>query len=163
MFCLFVCVWRLSNSVILKCLNVVMQRTLPWGTFSSLRLQSPTESDDGPIMWVRPGEQMIPMADMPKSPFKRKRWAFILKLQSVIQEFNHNYVGGITCLTFYDHLMFRSTNEIKNLQYLPRTSEPREMLFEDRTRAHADHIGQGFERQTTAAVGVLKAVRCGEE
>jgi hypothetical protein len=36
------------------------------------------------------------------------------------------------------------------------------MLFDDRTRAHADHIGQGFERQTTAAVGVLKAVRCGE-
>ncbi|XP_074920601.1 lysine-specific demethylase RSBN1L isoform X2 [Chelonoidis abingdonii] len=55
-----------------------------------------------------------------------------------------------------------TTNEIKNLQYLPRTSEPREMLFEDRTRAHADHIGQGFERQTTAAVGVLKAVHCGE-
>ncbi|XP_069018324.1 lysine-specific demethylase RSBN1L-like [Embiotoca jacksoni] len=106
-----------------------LERTLPWGTFSSLRLQSPTDSDDGPIMWVRPGEQMIPMADMPKSPFKRKR----------------------------------STNEIKNLQYLPRASEPREMLFEDRTRAHADHIGQGFERQTTAAVGVLKAVRCGED
>ncbi|KAL4612702.1 round spermatid basic protein 1-like protein-like [Arapaima gigas] len=105
-----------------------LKRTLPWGTFSSLKLQSPTESDDGPIMWVRPGEQMIPVADMPKSPFKRKR----------------------------------TTNEIKNLQYLPRTSEPREMLFEDRTRAHADHIGQGFERQTTAAVGVLKAVQCGE-
>lgn len=53
-----------------------------------------------------------------------------------------------------------STNEVKNLlQSLPRTSEPREMLFEDRTRAHADHIGQGFERRTTAAVGVLKAVR----
>uniref|UniRef100_A0A8C6TSJ1 Round spermatid basic protein 1 like n=1 Tax=Neogobius melanostomus TaxID=47308 RepID=A0A8C6TSJ1_9GOBI len=106
-----------------------LQRTLPWGTFSSLRLHSPMDSDDGPIMWVRPGEQMIPMADMPKSPFKRKR----------------------------------STNEIKNLQYLPRASEPREMLFEDRTRAHADHIGQGFDRQTTAAVGVLKAVRCGED
>lgn len=52
---------------------------------------------------------------------------------------------------------------MKNLlQSLPRTSEPREMLFEDRTRAHADHIGQGFERQTTAAVGVLKAV-CSSE
>lgn len=62
-------------------------------------------------------------------------------------------------LLFLNH---RTTNEIKNLQYLPRTSEPREMLFEDRTRAHADHIGQGFERQTTAAVGVLKAVHCGE-
>lgn len=51
-----------------------LQRTLPWGTFSSLRLMNPTESDDGPIMWVRPGEQMIPVADIPKSPFKRKRW-----------------------------------------------------------------------------------------
>nr|XP_015813986.2 lysine-specific demethylase RSBN1L [Nothobranchius furzeri] len=106
-----------------------LKQTLPWGTISSLRDMSPTESDDGPIMWVRPGEQMIPVADIPKSPFKRKR----------------------------------STNEVKNLlQSLPRTSEPREILFEDRTRAHADHIGQGFERQTTAAVGVLKAV-CSEE
>ncbi|KAM6895683.1 uncharacterized protein FYW49_019553 [Xenentodon cancila] len=102
-----------------------LKMTLPWGTISSLGHISPTESDDGPIMWVRPGEQMIPVADVPKSPFKRKR----------------------------------STNEVKNLlQSLPRTSEPREMLFEDRTRAHADHIGQGFERETTAAVGVLKAV-----
>ncbi|XP_068611657.1 lysine-specific demethylase RSBN1L-like [Brachionichthys hirsutus] len=106
-----------------------LKRTLPWGTLSSLRLMNPTESDDGPIMWVRPGEQMIPVADIPKSPFKRRR----------------------------------STNEVRNLlQSLPRTSEPRELLFEDRTRAHADHIGQGFERETTAAVGVLKAVRSGE-
>lgn len=111
----------LEESPFLKC-------TLPWGTVSSLMLKSRKDSDDGPIMWVRPGEQMIPVADMPKSPFKRKR----------------------------------TTNEIKNLQYLPRASEPREMLFEDRTRAHADHVGQGFERQTTAAVGVLKAVHCGE-
>ncbi|XP_029470904.1 round spermatid basic protein 1-like protein isoform X2 [Rhinatrema bivittatum] len=108
--------------------NFHAQCTLPWGTVSSLKLKSRKDSDDGPIMWVRPGEQMIPVADMPKSPFKRKR----------------------------------TTNEIKNLQYLPRASEPREMLFEDRTRAHADHIGQGFERQTTAAVGVLKAVHCGQ-
>nr|XP_033814829.1 lysine-specific demethylase RSBN1L isoform X2 [Geotrypetes seraphini] len=111
----------LEDSPFLRC-------TLPWGTLSSLKLKNRKDSDDGPIMWVRPGEQMIPVADMPKSPFKRKR----------------------------------TTNEIKNLQYLPRASEPREMLFEDRTRAHADHIGQGFERQTTAAVGVLKAVHCGQ-
>ncbi|KAM9824653.1 lysine-specific demethylase RSBN1L-like [Neosynchiropus ocellatus] len=102
-----------------------LQRTLPWGTLSSLSRMAPTDSDDGPIMWVRPGEQMIPVADITKSPFKRRR----------------------------------STNEVKNLlQSLTRSSEPREMLYEDRTRAHADHIGQGFERQTTAAVGVLKAV-----
>uniref|UniRef100_A0A8C8SHN3 Round spermatid basic protein 1 n=1 Tax=Pelusios castaneus TaxID=367368 RepID=A0A8C8SHN3_9SAUR len=105
-----------------------LRMTLPWGTLSSLQLQCRSHSDDGPIMWVRPGEQMIPTADMPKSPFKRRR----------------------------------SMNEIKNLQYLPRTSEPREVLFEDRTRAHADHVGQGFDWQSTAAVGVLKAVQFGE-
>uniref|UniRef100_A0A803JYU7 Putative homeodomain transcription factor 1 n=1 Tax=Xenopus tropicalis TaxID=8364 RepID=A0A803JYU7_XENTR len=108
--------------------NFHTQMTLPWGTMSTLRLQCRSQSDDGPIMWVRPGEQMIPTADMPKSPFKRRR----------------------------------SMNEIKNLQYLPRTSEPREVLFEDRTRAHADHVGQGFDWESTAAVGVLKAVQFGE-
>lgn len=53
-------------------------------------------------------------------------------------------------------------NEIKNLHYLPRASEPREVLFEDRTKAHADHVGQSFDWQSTAAVGVLKAVQFGE-
>ena len=35
----------------------------------------------------------------------------------------------------------------------------RETLFEDRTNAHADHVGAGFDRHTTAAVGLLKV--CG--
>ena len=34
------------------------------------------------------------------------------------------------------------------------------MVFEDRTPCHADHVGFGPDRMTTAAVGVLKAVRC---
>ncbi|XP_017274722.1 lysine-specific demethylase 9 [Kryptolebias marmoratus] len=105
-----------------------LKMTLPWGTLSSLKLDCRSQSDDGPIMWVRPGEQMVPTADMPKSPFKRRR----------------------------------SMNEIKNLHYLPRASEPREVLFEDRTKAHADHVGQSFDWQSTAAVGVLKAVHFGE-
>ncbi|KAF7662136.1 hypothetical protein LDENG_00245060 [Lucifuga dentata] len=105
-----------------------LKMTLPWGNLSSLKLDCRSQSDDGPIMWVRPGEQMVPTADMPKSPFKRRR----------------------------------SMNEIKNLHYLPRASEPREVLFEDRTKAHADHVGQSFDWQSTAAVGVLKAVHFGE-
>ncbi|KAM9342571.1 lysine-specific demethylase 9 [Pholidichthys leucotaenia] len=105
-----------------------LKMTLPWGSLSSLKLDCRSQSDDGPIMWVRPGEQMVPTADMPKSPFKRRR----------------------------------SMSEIKNLHYLPRASEPREVLFEDRTKAHADHVGQSFDWQSTAAVGVLKAVHFGE-
>lgn len=46
-------------------------------------------------------------------------------------------------------------NELRNLQYLPRLSEARETMFEDRTKAHADHVGHGLERMTTAAVGEL--------
>lgn len=60
-------------------------------------------------------------------------------------------------------LYFSGVNELKNLHYLPRAHEPREVLVEDRTRCHADHVGQGFDRQTTAAVGVLKAIHCDEE
>ena len=40
--------------------------------------------------------------------------------------------------------------------YYGRASSPREVLFEDRTRPHADNVGNGVE--TTAAVGVLKAI-----
>jgi hypothetical protein len=35
----------------------------------------------------------------------------------------------------------------------------REIVFEDRTPAHADHVGFGFERKTTAAVGESTATR----
>ena len=44
-------------------------------------------------------------------------------------------------------------NELQNLKYLPRSSTEREIFFEDRTPAHADHVGFGLERITTAAVG----------
>lgn len=37
------------------------------------------------------------------------------------------------------------------------------MLVEDRTKAHADHVGEGTDRLTTAAVGLLKAVHCGQK
>lgn len=45
----------------------------PWGRFSKEKMESRKESDDGPILWTRPGEQMIPPAELPKSPTKRKR------------------------------------------------------------------------------------------
>ena len=52
-------------------------------------------------------------------------------------------------------------NELANLMYLPRAQVARETLIEDRTKAHADHVGHGPDRMTTAAVGVLKAVHAG--
>ncbi|CAH2060955.1 unnamed protein product, partial [Iphiclides podalirius] len=106
-----------------------LKLTMPWGPMSAVDME-PQESNDGPILWIRPGEQLVPTAELGKSPIKKRR-------------------TGI--------------NELRNLQYLPRWSEAREFLFEDRTRAHADHVGHGLDRITTAAVGVLKAIHCGDE
>ncbi|XP_072750726.1 uncharacterized protein [Anoplolepis gracilipes] len=108
--------------------NPFLKMTIPWGPLSVVKMDTPQESNDGPILWIRPGEQLVPTADINKSPYKRRR-------------------TGI--------------NELRNLQYLPRLSEAREYMFEDRTKAHADHVGHGLDRMTTAAVGVLKAVHGG--
>jgi len=105
--------------------------TLPWGEYAITQGIDRSRSNDGPILWVRPGEQMVPSVELPRSPSGKRRKAGV--------------------------------NEIQKLQYLPRSSGPRETLAEDRTRCHADHVGHGLDRTTTAAVGVLKAVHVGEK
>ncbi|XP_059619398.1 lysine-specific demethylase RSBN1L [Phlebotomus argentipes] len=107
--------------------NPFLKKAMPWGELSIVRMD-PRLSNDGPILWIRPGEQLIPTAEINKTPLKRQRTRI---------------------------------NELRNLQYLPRLSEAREVMFEDRTKAHADHVGHGHDRMTTAAVGVLKAIHCG--
>lgn len=109
----------------------ILSLTMPWGPHSILHEKvNRNKSNDGPILWIRPGEQCIPTAELGKSPLKRRRNAAI--------------------------------NELQSLKYLPRSNAEREVVIEDRTPAHADHVGFGFDRMTTAAVGVLKAVRCGD-
>lgn len=50
-----------------------LSRMVPWGSLSAVHGMPRNDSNDGPILWARPGEQMVPSADMPKSPFKRTR------------------------------------------------------------------------------------------
>ncbi|XP_032591675.1 uncharacterized protein LOC6562135 isoform X2 [Drosophila grimshawi] len=109
--------------------NPFLRKTMPWAVNSILQTD-PRQSNDGPILWIRAGEQLVPTAELnSKTPLKRQRTRI---------------------------------NELRNLQYLPRLSEARETMIEDRTKAHADHVGHGHERITTAAVGILKAVHCGQ-
>lgn len=107
--------------------NPFLKKAMPWGELSAVQMD-PRLSNDGPILWIRPGEQLVPTAEINKTPMKRQRTRI---------------------------------NELRNLQYLPRLTEARETMIEDRTKAHADHVGHGHDRMTTAAVGVLKAVQCG--
>jgi hypothetical protein len=53
--------------------NAFLKAVMPWGERSIAAGMQRNFSNDGPILWSRPGEQMVPTADMPKSPFKRKR------------------------------------------------------------------------------------------
>ena len=49
-----------------------LSSTLPWGSLSILHQSDRDRSDDGPILWVRPGEQLIPTAEI-GTPNKRKK------------------------------------------------------------------------------------------
>ena len=53
--------------------NQFLKHTMPWGPMSAMQMDSRQESNDGPILWVRPGEQLVPPADLPKSPMKKRR------------------------------------------------------------------------------------------
>ena len=71
---------------------------------------------------------------------------------------NHNFYkkqSSYNLINNIDYISFRNAgiNELQNLKYLPRSSIEREITFEDRTPAHADHVGMGLDRETTAAVG----------
>lgn len=109
--------------------NPFLKLSMPWGALSNVKMSSPQESNDGPILWIRPGEQLVPTAEL-KTPSKP------------------------ACS--------KGKNELRSLFMSRRSSEPREIMFEDRTKAHSDHVGQGLERHTCAAVGILKAIHAGE-
>lgn len=53
--------------------NPFLNVSMPWGSLSVAHGMSRQKSNDGPILWTRPGEQVVPTADLPKSPYKRQR------------------------------------------------------------------------------------------
>lgn len=91
---------------------------LPWGDFSHLKNMKPNESDDGPIFWVRPGEQMVPTSSDAR----------------------------------------RGAHEPRHPN-ATRVTERREVEFLDRTLPHADQVTDPDATRTSAAVGVVQAVR----
>jgi lysine-specific demethylase 9 len=55
--------------------NIFLRLTMPWGEESLVSMETPQQSNDGPILWIRPGEQLVPTAELNsnRSPQKRKR------------------------------------------------------------------------------------------
>ena len=118
---------------------------MPWGPLAITENMPPTDSDDGPIFWTRPGEQLI-RTDGERAPTAAHR-------------------RRLTSRAFAE---LKDEPRVKNrasrkAAFSTRPMERRELLFEDRTPCHADHVGDGLERHTTAAVGVLQGVRAPDE
>lgn len=236
--------------------NPLLNLSMPWGQLAAVKMSNPQESNDGPILWVRPGEQLVPTADI--------KAASILSASTVVSHHHHNNnnntssshttphkstshlpscpslisapsasssttassstssstpcctcphlnssitsSNGSSAHTTTSHNNASSSNggtggsglnnnngncnngnnssttghnhqpstptsvkktdrvnaELRSLYSSSRrVSEPREIMFEDRTRCHADHVGHGLERHTCAAVGILKGVHVG--
>lgn len=63
--------------------NPFLNHVMPWGDFSINENMNPMNSDDGPIIWARPGEQYIPTTYMLNSStnnLNRKKNLDILRL-----------------------------------------------------------------------------------
>lgn len=130
--------------------NLFLKHVMPWGDMSKYMNMSPMNSDDGPIIWVRPGEQMIPTSNLKDNQFNTNNNANNSTSNSNSCNNNNLNSGDVKKRRkLIDSLRLSSF-------YAGRSSNPREILFEDRTKAHVDNVGNGLE--TTAAVGVLKAV-----
>jgi len=67
--------------------NPFLHLVMPWGSLSILDGKSPEESNDGPIMWIRPGEQLIP-TERDRNASKRKRFV----LQTVFYHLNNTFI-----------------------------------------------------------------------
>lgn len=61
--------------------SVFLKPVMPWGELSVVAGLQRDRSNDGPILWSRPGEQVVPTAEISKSPMKRRRLVGVLKLR----------------------------------------------------------------------------------
>lgn len=90
-----------------------LTKVMPWGPLSHLSSTHRSKSDDGPILWVRPGEQLIPTAETCTPSKKRKRYARIsFCLLSAGGSNIHNSYVILLCLMSFNY------TAMKDMQFL---------------------------------------------
>lgn len=103
----------------------ILKHLLPWGSMSIHSESNYKQSNDGPIMWVRPGEQIHGSTkDTTVQQLKKQRLL----------------VGG-------------EGNRWGSNERIKKTT--RERIIEDWTPSHADHVEEVHLRQIAHAVGIL--------
>lgn len=73
-------------------------QTMPWGPLSATNM-SPADSNDGPILWIRPGEQLVPTAELAikgSAPKKGRRYFFYN--ESNYYSINYKFSAIYSCL-----------------------------------------------------------------
>ena len=56
--------------------NPFLKQVMPWGPLSKLSGMSPMSSNDGPILWIRHGEQAVPSSTNKKK--RKSRWVLLI-------------------------------------------------------------------------------------
>lgn len=105
--------------------------------------------EEGPIFFLRPGEQMIPSDNSGQNDSKSKKKVKDKSTPACPPQRRKPGLPQRFCLTC--PLQYK-TNKNR------RSMERREFLFEDRTYCHADHVGDGDLREPTASVGMLQSI-----
>ncbi|VDO04549.1 unnamed protein product [Rodentolepis nana] len=123
---------------------------LPWGKLSSLCSMDPKQSNDGPILWVRPGEQALPLHGTSKSIYKLQ--------EGISKDCSDSSLVNASMRVSKIAFMRKAVNVLLGTSTSSRLSNPRQILIPDRTPCHADHADDGLLRHTTAAIGLLKAL-----
>ena len=139
----------------------ILNCLLPWGKMSNTPGVDPMTSNDGPIMWARPGEQIFqPNSDTALSTKKRKILIGCSQTNKdgsgtpPSREFPTN-TG--TMRTASGSLIFPGMGMATDFSHSGiRRRDTREKFIQDFTPAHADHVDEPHIRQTGWAVGVLK-------
>ncbi|KJE93498.1 hypothetical protein CAOG_04281 [Capsaspora owczarzaki ATCC 30864] len=122
--------------------NPFLRVVMPWGPISVLKGLRPQDSNDGPILWVRPGEQVVALSE----------------LGATTPDSGRRRGGDATTGSTPGRGERRKKDQLEYLYIRPRVESPREKLVEDRTGCHADHAGLIPFRHTVAAVGLLQPV-----
>lgn len=145
----------------------LLKAMLPWGKFSIYADDpEPLKSNDGPILWTRPGEQIFQTAGEGKTLTEKRRKVLVgkdaikkIKIQDEMDNSGSNSESEPT--NSRNNSNAASTAVYPGFSMITATSGrsrgAREKIITDFTPVHGDHVDEAHLRQTGWAVAVLKA------
>ncbi|KAI3390098.1 hypothetical protein SNEBB_003781 [Seison nebaliae] len=170
-----------SDYLFLMELSPFLLLSLPWGLFSKCDNMIPTDSNDGPIMWLRPGEQSVDLSEY--SMLKNQQLKKPTRSTTITTTLLTTDIGGSAADSDGSEIIPKKrgrgrpksvkgeTKVTKKIgttitgtkRRSVRMTRQRTIDYEDRTYPHIDHIikkdAYGNEHFPCCAAGIIKATK----